>query len=146
MVEKKYSGCVKCFLECMQMDGSSLLGSKLGMLLCWPHLMTWSKSRTICCWTTLTSLSLLSLWCMTRVFLSHWLQEGVVLLLPEGPHVPDGLEGEPGHRGQLLGNNRLRQGGLQTAEWVVLLVNLKKTLDFFKAGYLVATRLYSSLG
>ena len=57
---------------------------------------------------------------MTRVFLSHWLlqqivhgQGGVVLLLPEGPQIPDRAEGESGHRGRLLKSNRLGQGGLQ---------------------------------
>jgi hypothetical protein len=32
---KKYSGCVEHFLECMPIDGSSLPGSELSMLLCW---------------------------------------------------------------------------------------------------------------
>ena len=57
---------------------------------------------------------------MSRVFLSHWLlqqivhgQEGVELLLPEGPQIPDRAEGESGHRGRLLESNQLGQGGLQ---------------------------------
>jgi len=54
------------------------------------------------------------------VFLSHWLlqqiiqgQEGVVLLLPEGPQIPNRAEGESGHRGRLLESNQLGQRALQ---------------------------------
>ena len=90
---------------------------------------------------------------MTRVFLSHWLlqqivhgQEGVVLLLLEGPQIPDRAEGNSGHRGRFLESNRLGQGGLQYQRMGGAAGHMKKTLDFYKAGHLVAVQLYSSHG
>jgi hypothetical protein len=39
--------------------------------------------------------------------------EGMVLLLRQGPQVPDGTEDEPGHRVRLLEGDRQGQGDLQ---------------------------------